>query len=61
MKETEQPWLQWLKGRQNSGYEKMILFINKIFIPFDLHILKYLKDPLFLNIQITNRGIGITG
>lgn len=43
MKETEQPWLQWLKGRQNSGYEKMILFINKKVVPFDLHILKYLK------------------
>lgn len=42
-KPTEDPWWCWLTGRQKSGYEKMILFINEYFVPFDFHILKYLK------------------
>lgn len=37
------PWWCWVTGRQKSGYEKMILFINERFIPFDFYILKYLK------------------
>ncbi len=36
-------WWCWLAGRQRSGYEKMILFINRHFVPFDLHLLKYLQ------------------
>lgn len=42
-KPIEQPWYKWISGRQKSGYEKMILFINTRVVPFDFYILKYLK------------------
>lgn len=34
-------WLKWQKGRQDSGYEKMLLAGCPKVIPFDLWLLRY--------------------
>lgn len=34
-------WLKWRKGRQDSGYEKMLLAAFPKLIPFDLWLLRY--------------------
>lgn len=34
-------WLKWEKGRQGSGYSKMLLLTAKWPVPFDIYILKY--------------------
>lgn len=34
-------WLNWEKGRQNSGYEKMLLATLPKPFPFDCYLLKY--------------------
>lgn len=39
-------WFTWLKGRQNSGYEKMVLFANQHIIPCDIHLLRYFVGSL---------------
>jgi hypothetical protein len=31
-------WLKWTKGRQNTGYEKMLIFQ---FLSFDCYLLRY--------------------
>lgn len=48
-------WLRWVKGRQNTGYEKMLLLQNPFVIPFDFYLLRYKPgtyvpphiDPIF--------------
>lgn len=34
-------FLRWRSGRQNSGYEKMLLFANPFILPFDCYLLRY--------------------
>ena len=35
-------WLKWTKGRQNGGYEKMLLYQFKLFSKgFDCYLLRY--------------------
>lgn len=34
-------WLRWQFGRQNSGYEKMLLLQNRILFPFDIYLLRF--------------------
>ncbi len=36
----------WQSGRQNSGYEKMLLLANKYFMPFDCYLLRYRPGAL---------------
>jgi hypothetical protein len=38
-------WLKWVKGRQNTGYEKMLIFQFQLFGKgFDCYLLRYRKD-----------------
>ena len=32
---------RWRAGRQNTGYEKMLLLVNPFLLPFDLYILRF--------------------
>lgn len=32
---------RWKSGRQNTGYEKMLLLINPFLLPFDLYLLRF--------------------
>lgn len=32
---------KWQKGRQGSGYDKMLLAINNFLLPFDCYLIKY--------------------
>lgn len=34
-------WLKWEKGRQKSGYDKMLLLTSRWPIPFDLYLLQF--------------------
>jgi len=34
-------WLRWVGGRQQTGYEKMLLATSPIPVPFDLYLLRY--------------------
>lgn len=34
-------WLKWKKGRQDSGYDKMLLAQSMFPLPFDLWLLRY--------------------
>lgn len=34
-------WLKWQKGRQESGYDKMLLATAKWPVPFDFYLLKF--------------------
>ena len=34
-------FLRWRPGRQQSGYEKMLLLANPFLVPFDCYILRY--------------------
>lgn len=34
-------WFRWKSGRQNTGYEKMLLLVNPFLIPFDLYLLRF--------------------
>lgn len=34
-------FLRWKPGRQQSGYEKMLLLANPFLVPFDCYILRY--------------------
>ncbi len=36
-------WLRWRSGRQQSGYEKMLLIANPYLLPFDCYILRFRK------------------
>ena len=44
MNELRQYWLRWLKwekGRQNTGYDKLLLMANPFVIPFDCYLLRF--------------------
>ena len=34
-------WLRWKKGRENTGYEQLLLFINPFVIPFNCWLLRF--------------------
>lgn len=34
-------WLRWERGRQGSGYDKLLLAANTFLIPFDLYLLRF--------------------
>ncbi len=34
-------WLRWEKGRQNTGYDKLLLAANPFLIPFDCYLLRF--------------------
>ena len=34
-------FLRWKSGRQQTGYEKMLLLANPFIVPFDCYILRY--------------------
>ncbi len=34
-------WLRWQRGRQGTGYDKLLLLANPLFIPFDLYLLRF--------------------
>jgi hypothetical protein len=36
--------LRWRRGRQNSGYDKMLLLQSRWPLPFDLYLLRYPED-----------------
>lgn len=41
-------WLNWQKGRQQSGYDKMLLIYNKLGIEFDAYFLRFPKGSEIL-------------
>jgi len=41
IKEYFQNCFRWKQGRQETGYEKMLLLWSKIPVPFDMYLLKY--------------------
>lgn len=65
-------WFKWQKGRQQSGYDKMLLATAMWPLPFDMYLLKYPRgsyidphtDPVTnkkhyrINIVIKNAAIG---
>jgi len=36
-------WLRWRSGRQETGYEKLLLLANSFVLPFDCYLLRYRK------------------
>jgi hypothetical protein len=34
-------WLRWERGRQNSGYDKLLLLANPFVVPFDCYLLRF--------------------
>ena len=34
-------WFRWRSGRQESGYEKMLLLVNPFLVPFDVYLLRF--------------------
>ena len=34
-------WLRWQKGRQGTGYDKLLILVNPLLIPFDLYLLRF--------------------
>lgn len=34
-------FMTWLPGRQESGYDKLLLCANPFLVPFDLYVLRY--------------------
>ena len=34
-------WLRWDRGRQGTGYDKLLLAVNPFVLPFDLYLLRY--------------------
>lgn len=34
-------WLTWKKGRQHSGYERLLLIKSSFPLPFDMYIIRY--------------------
>jgi hypothetical protein len=34
-------WMRWQRGRQGTGYDKLLLLANPIVIPFDLYLLRF--------------------
>jgi hypothetical protein len=42
-------WLRWQKGRQNTGYDKLLIAINPFVVPFDCFIC---ADPIFQSARV---------
>jgi hypothetical protein len=40
LREYGRRWLWWEKGRQNTGYDKLLWAINPFIIPFDCYLLR---------------------
>ncbi len=34
-------WLRWERGRQGTGYDKLLVIANPILVPFDCYLLRY--------------------
>ena len=34
-------WLRWDRGRQGTGYDKLLLLENHVLLPFDGYLLRY--------------------
>ncbi len=34
-------WLRWQRGRQGTGYDKLLLLATPFVIPFDLYLLRF--------------------
>jgi len=34
-------WFRWRRGRQESGYEKMLILVNPFLLPFDFYVLRF--------------------
>jgi hypothetical protein len=34
-------WMRWQRGRQGTGYDKLLLLANPFFVPFDLYLLRF--------------------
>jgi hypothetical protein len=34
-------WLRWERGRQGTGYDKLLLLANPLLVPFDCYLLRY--------------------
>jgi hypothetical protein len=34
-------WLRWQRGRQGTGYDKLLLMVNPFLVPFDLYLLRF--------------------
>lgn len=34
-------WLRWQKGRQGTGYDKLLILANPFLVPFDLYLLRF--------------------
>ena len=34
-------WMRWQRGRQGTGYDKLLLLANPFVIPFDFYLLRF--------------------
>jgi hypothetical protein len=34
-------WMRWQRGRQGTGYDKLLLLVNPFLIPFDFYLLRF--------------------
>jgi hypothetical protein len=34
-------WLRWEKGQQNTGYDKLLIAVNPLLIPFDCYVPRF--------------------
>ena len=34
-------WMRWQKGRHGTGYDKLLILVNPLLIPFDLYLLRF--------------------
>jgi hypothetical protein len=34
-------WMRWQRGRQGTGYDKLLILVNPLIIPFDLYLLRF--------------------
>jgi hypothetical protein len=34
-------WMRWQRGRQGTGYDKLLLLANPLVVPFDLYLLRF--------------------
>ena len=41
VREYLRKWLRWERGRQGTGYDKLLLLANPLLIPFDCYLLRY--------------------
>ena len=43
--EYARKWLRWDRGRQDTGYDKLLLAANPFLVPFDLYLHRYPVGP----------------